>query len=409
MKNTRCLFLLLTHILFVVFAAPALAERVNTEVFECRRNCDPAPSIAPQLSDADKARVTSLSDQRQCHIRLAQPFASYAKTFETWFTNENSKFNLRKNFRDFQTKNDTKFAEIEKFASTANVVPDSIQGLSDVLKARDSAYFALTSSIKRMNSSDETFLHSLNNLEAGLATLQQQLTVDTNGCHPSTVSKMTQAQQEVTRWISTLQRMRAFVTITMRKRSTTAAISYISSKLQIKQAYAQRTLIALNDLENQINQIFEASSLLDEESIWYGNAMILQGAGRGWAGQKLAYELALETLKADFVLGSRIQSKIASARITDEQKAFVGGEVSFHLKTIQSMIGEIEAGGWQKRFVSQKAITEKIISLGSRYPEKCRQAAVQCASSQALVSDLATYRHAEKLYFSVFDSCFARE
>lgn len=369
------------------------------------------PVSSPQagISADAQAQIQVLTDERLCHIRAAEPFKSYTRIFKMWLTDENSRYNLTRNFNDFQAQNAKKFAEIEKFARLSNQVPETLQGLADALKAKNTAYKGVILSINNMNSEDEIFLKSLNNIESGLANLQQNLNFDQKGCQPTTIVQLDSAKKEVVSWISTAQKMRSFVTIAMRKRSTTATIAYLSSKMQMKQAYAQKAVVALNDLDKQIDQIFEASRLLDEESIWYGNAMILQGAARGWAGQKLAFEKALENLKADYVRGSKIQSKISSAQITDDQKKFVGDQVSFHLKTIQNLISEIEAGGWQKRLVPQKAITAKIISLGSQYSDKCQQAANSCSISQSHVTDLDTYREAESLYFAVVDSCFARK
>ena len=119
MKNFIPSLLLGCTFLLCASNVTALAERTGAPPDDCRRNCATTPSGTSHLSDADRTKLAALAEERKCLIRLAQPFADYTQLFSTWLTNDTSKYFLLTNFRDFQVRNDRKFAEIKKFASPA--------------------------------------------------------------------------------------------------------------------------------------------------------------------------------------------------------------------------------------------------------------------------------------------------
>lgn len=356
-----------------------------------------------------KEKLHALSRERACHVKLSEPVNSYQRISKIWLTDETSKYNVLRNFADFQKNNARKFLKIEEFANANSSVPESLQALADLIKQLEMDYRSLLATIHEFNAEDEIFLGSLNDLERGLTEVQATLTTDTTGCQPLTAEKIKLAREDVHSWLVRLQKIRAFTAIAVRKRSLTAGTAFVAKRMQLKQAYSQKSGMALDALSKQIDDVFSASRLLDEEARWYADAMILKGAGRGWASTFLAYEKALETLKADFVRGLALQKKINSSAISEEWKQKLLGSLARDLASIEKLIAEIEKAGWQGRLIPQKAITAKIISLGAQYPEACANVALRGAEVQAKATDLESYRTAEAMYERIVNICFLKK
>lgn len=312
-------------------------------------------------ADYEKKDYVDAFEKRACTRHIVEPAKRADFLLQKYFANQKSENQITVNFALLEQLSADFLKIVSEIADrykNANITSQNEYNLT--LSAFEKEMSNLEKvNLAQLNFKQRLFSASLNNVEADIRDLRTQVaSIEQMNCTDKAqqningirnLSSKMETQSAKFRLL-TDQKIRAMGEITGSLKS--------SLRANLINSFAKNVGKSFDELISTVNSAFAMFSLSDEVFIWYQEAFVFKGAGRGLWSKYFLYTEALAQVEKDIAFGTEFYKKLDALALPKEQDDIQRYQLDLKIKALETGKAEIFRRGFADRItMHQKIVT----------------------------------------------------
>ena len=314
-------------------------------------------------ADYEKKDYVDAFEKRACTRHIVEPAKRADFLLQKYFANQKSENQITVNFALLEQLSADFLKIVSEIADrykNANITSQNEYNLT--LSAFEKEMSNLEKvNLAQLNFKQRLFSASLNNVEADIRDLRTQVaSIEQMNCTDKAqqningirnLSSKMETQSAKFRLL-TDQKIRAMGEITGSLKS--------SLRANLINSFAKNVGKSFDELISTVNSAFAMFSLSDEVFIWYQEAFVFKGAGRGLWSKYFLYTEALAQVEKDIAFGTEFYKKLDALALPKDQDDIQRYQIDLKIKALETGKAEILRTGFLDRITMHQRIVTNI-------------------------------------------------
>ncbi len=312
------------------------------------------------------------SDMKEigCRHVYAKALTRFNGLGRVWLVEESSSLHVPKKFREIVSTNDEIFLSLNLIASHAPGKASQVSELNEILRDIDQRSLEVQEKIEQLAFNEYLFISSISDVIAEINQQANDLNIFYTSDRCATyATSFDDLRPSLQAWSAQLQRMAAFMQIVTVKRHKLVQYVVEGKKQQLKQDFASRQKLALDELEANLSEFFVALDFQTDFGNW--NARTTRPI------QALIYDARQYHEAKAALIGLIKGAETYRSRallfkgLSEENRATILRPIDSRLEILRGQLAQTEKEGWQGYQLRQKKFLEDVLARRSLFSVKC--------------------------------------